>query len=74
MFAMIEFHVEGMSCQHCVGAVTKAIRSLDTGAHVEVDLDAGSVRVQSQKTADSLSAAIVEAGYPVKGSRTIVDA
>jgi copper chaperone len=71
---MIEFQVEGMSCQHCVGAVTKAIRALDAGSHVEVDLDAASVRVQSQETADRLSAAIVEAGYAVKGSRTIVDA
>jgi copper chaperone CopZ len=57
-----------------VGAVTKAIRALDAGSHVEVDLDAASVRVQSQETADRLSAAIVEAGYAVKGSRTIVDA
>ena len=71
---MIEFQVEGMSCQHCVGAVTKAIRTLDAGAHVDVDLEAGSVRVQSQEKADRLSAAIEEAGYAVKGSRTIVDA
>lgn len=71
---MIEFKVEGMSCQHCVGAVTKAIRSLDAGAHVEVDLDAGSVRVQSNEKTDRLSAAIVEAGYVVESSRTIVDA
>lgn len=71
---MIEFQVEGMSCQHCVGAVTKAIRALDTGAHIDVDLDAACVRVQSQEKADRLSAAIAEAGYTVQSSRTIVDA
>ena len=71
---MIEFQVEGMSCQHCVGAVTKAIRSLDAGAHVDVDLDVGRVRVQSRENADRLGVAIVEAGYEVKGTRTIVDA
>ena len=71
---MIEFRVEGMSCQHCVGAVTKAVRSLDASAHVEVDLEAGGVRVQSSEKADRLSAAIEEAGYAVKSSRTIVDA
>ncbi|RDU98057.1 heavy-metal-associated domain-containing protein [Trinickia dinghuensis] len=71
---MIEFQVEGMSCQHCVGAVTKAIRSLDAGAHVDVDLDVGRVRVQSREGADRLGSAIVEAGYEVKGTRTIVDA
>ncbi|WP_206951746.1 heavy-metal-associated domain-containing protein [Trinickia acidisoli] len=71
---MIELQVEGMSCQHCVGAVTKAIRALDASAHVEVNLDEGCVRVQSHEKADRLGAAVVEAGYPVKGSRTIVDA
>lgn len=71
---MIELQVEGMSCQHCVGAVTKAIRTLDAGAHVEVDLDDGRVRVQSKEANERLGTAIVEAGYTVTGSRTIVDA
>lgn len=71
---MIEFQVEGMSCQHCVGAVTKAIRALDSAALVEVDLEKGRVRVQSQATPDKIGSAIVEAGYEVKGNRTIVDA
>jgi copper chaperone len=71
---MIEFQVEGMSCQHCVGAVTKAIHALDAGARVDVDLDAARVRVQSQEKADRLGAAIAEAGYTVQGSRTIVGA
>ncbi|WP_116136865.1 heavy-metal-associated domain-containing protein [Trinickia diaoshuihuensis] len=71
---MIEFQVEGMSCQHCVGAVTKAIRAIDTAALVEVNLDDQRVRVQSRENAERLGNAIVEAGYEVKGSRTIVDA
>ncbi|MBU6487948.1 MAG: heavy-metal-associated domain-containing protein [Burkholderiales bacterium] len=71
---MIEFQVEGMSCQHCVGAVTKAIRALDTAALVEVNLENGRVRVQSQATSEQIGSAIVDAGYEVKGSRTIVDA
>ncbi|CAB3714402.1 heavy-metal-associated domain-containing protein [Trinickia soli] len=71
---MIEFQVEGMSCQHCVGAVTKAIAALDAAALVEVNLDDGRVRVQSQKSAEQIGSAIADAGYEVKGSRTIVDA
>lgn len=71
---MIEFQVEGMSCQHCVGAVTKAIHALDAQALVEIHLDDGRVRVQSPENADRLSQAIVDAGYEVKGNRTIVDA
>lgn len=71
---MIEFQVEGMSCQHCIGAVTKAIRTLDATALVEVHLDDGRVRVQSPENADRLGKAIVDAGYEVKANRTIVDA
>lgn len=71
---MIEFQVEGMSCQHCVGAVTKALKAVDGAALVEVNLDEARVRVQSRESAERLGSAIVEAGYEVKGSRTIVDA
>ena len=71
---MIEFQVEGMSCQHCVGAVTKALKAVDGAALVEVNLDEARVRVQSRESAERLGSAIVEAGYAVKGSRTIVDA
>ncbi|MGN6315990.1 heavy-metal-associated domain-containing protein [Trinickia sp.] len=71
---MIEFQVEGMSCQHCVGAVTKAIRGLDAAAQVEVNLDDARVRVHSSASTEQLGSAIAEAGYAVTGSRTIVDA
>jgi len=35
--------VKGMSCQHCVMAVTKALTSLDGIKKVEVDLQNGVV-------------------------------
>ncbi len=63
---MIQFEVEGMSCQHCVAAVTKAVRSLDATAQVQVKLEEGLVRVESNEAADRLGAAIAEAGYTVK--------
>jgi copper chaperone len=62
---MIQFNVEGMSCQHCVGAVTRAIREHDAEAKVEVDLPAGRVTVESKQSADVLKTAIDEAGYTV---------
>jgi copper chaperone len=62
----IEFQVEGMSCQHCVAAVTNAIREHDAAALVQVDLAAGRVVVDSAQTVDELTAAIDEAGYMVK--------
>jgi len=61
----IEFQVEGMSCQHCVAAVTNAIREHDEAAQVQVDLSAGRVTVESAQPAETLKAAIDEAGYTV---------
>jgi copper chaperone len=63
-----EFQVEGMSCQHCVAAVTNAIREQDDGAQVQVDLAAGRVAVESTQSVEALKAAIDEAGYTVKGA------
>ena len=63
----IEFQVEGMSCQHCVAAVTNAIREHDKAAQVQVDLASGRVAVESAQPAEMLKAAIDEAGYTVTG-------
>lgn len=62
---MIEFQVEGMSCQHCVGAVTKAIKAVDANAGVQIELASGIVRVESTDAPERLSAAISDAGYDV---------
>jgi copper chaperone len=64
---MIEFQVEGMSCQHCVAAVTKAVQALDPDARVQVELQSGRVQVESKQNADALGTAIADAGYPVNG-------
>lgn len=61
----IEFQVEGMSCQHCVAAVTNAIREHDGTAQVQVDLASGRVAVESAQPAETLKTAIDEAGYTV---------
>ncbi|AKJ68767.1 hypothetical protein PATSB16_28820 [Pandoraea thiooxydans] len=63
---MMQFQVEGMSCSHCVKAVTQAVQALDANAKVDVDLAAGSVRVESQRAAGDIAAAITEAGYPAR--------
>lgn len=61
----VEFQVEGMSCQHCVTAITSAIREHDDAAQVRVDLASGRVTVDSAQSAELLQAAIHEAGYTV---------
>jgi len=59
------FKVEGMSCQHCVAAITRAIRALDPAAGVEVDLAACLVRVNSRLSEDTVLRILTEEGYPV---------
>ena len=65
---MIQFNVEGMSRQHCVAAVTRAIHERDAAAQVQIDLQAGRVSVESSQSADVLKAAIDDAGYTVVGT------
>ena len=62
---MISFEVKGMSCGHCVKAVTEAVRAVDPAARVSVDLARARVDVESNADAVRLRAAIVDAGYEV---------
>jgi copper chaperone len=59
------FNVQGMTCEHCEKAVTRAIRQLDRAAQVQIDRAANKVEVDSTESADSLKQAIVEEGYTV---------
>lgn len=61
---MKEFNVEGMSCGHCVGMVTKTVKALDPQAKVEVDLAGKKVKVESTQDRATLAAALTQAGYP----------
>jgi copper chaperone len=61
---MIAFEVNDMTCDHCVGAITKAVKALDSDAQVQIDLAAHRVDIASgQADATALSRAIKEAGY-----------
>lgn len=62
---MLTLKVEGMSCGHCVRAVTEAVQEVAPGAGVRVDLNAGSVRVDGPASPEAVAHAIEEAGYRV---------
>ena len=62
---MQAFKVGGMTCGHCVQAVTEAVHGIDPGTKVDVDLAAGSVTTDSALPPDRLADAIREAGYTV---------
>lgn len=61
---MIEFEVKGMSCGHCVGAITKAVMTLDPKAEVKVDLPRKNVAIESMQSRSAIAAALIQAGYP----------
>jgi copper chaperone len=61
------FEVQGMTCDHCVRAVTDAVRRVDAGAKVDVSLAEGAVGVESAAPRERLAGAIREAGYLVAG-------
>ncbi|MTV37892.1 heavy-metal-associated domain-containing protein [Duganella radicis] len=62
---MYQLQVENMSCGHCVGAVTKAVQTVDAAAKVEIDLATKSVKIDSAAPLAPFKSAIADAGYPV---------
>ena len=60
---MLRFEVSGMACDHSAQTLSKAIRSIDPSAKVEVDLVGGEVAVQSASDPSKIAGAIVAAGY-----------
>lgn len=57
--------VSGMTCGHCVSAITSAVSALPGVTGVDVDLEAESVRVEGTPDAAAVTAAIEDAGYDV---------
>ncbi|BFU47155.1 heavy-metal-associated domain-containing protein [Krasilnikovia sp. MM14-A1004] len=59
------YTVTGMTCGHCVQAVTGELSSLPGVEDVQVDLGTGAVTVTSAQplTPDAVRAAVDEAGY-----------
>lgn len=64
-----ELQVAGMSCQHCVRAVTKALSALEGVDSVEVTLETGKVVVtgsENMASDEAINAAITEEGFELK--------
>ena len=59
------YTVKGMTCSHCVQAVTTEISALPGVGEVQVDLASGNVSVTSEAplTDEAVRAAVDEAGY-----------
>ncbi|MDR3284784.1 MAG: copper chaperone CopZ [Treponema sp.] len=64
----ITLKVNGMSCEHCVKAVTQAAKSLAGVQKVTVDLKAGDAAIEydpAKTSLDAIKAAIEDQGYEV---------
>ena len=44
---MIAFEVKDMTCGHCVGAITQAVKAQDPGAKLQIDLADHRVEIDS---------------------------
>lgn len=60
---MYHLNVSDMTCDHCVSAVEKAVKSVDPNAKVAVNLEAQTASIDSQIGSDAFIAAIEAAGY-----------
>jgi len=64
------YPVSGMTCGHCVNAVTEEVGQLAGVSAVEVDLASGAVTVTSEQplALDKVRTAVEEAGYELTDS------
>jgi copper chaperone CopZ len=63
------YTVTGMTCSHCVNAVSAEVRQLPGVTDVRVELSTGEVTVTGERPVDddAFAAAVDEAGYQVAG-------
>ncbi len=64
---MTTIKIKGMSCQHCVMAVTKALKEIDGLQDVTVDLEKGEASFNETKPVEKtlIQERIQKAGYEV---------
>jgi copper chaperone len=61
---MLKLNVPDMTCGHCAGTVTKAVKGVDADAKVSVDLPSQTVSIETSADAEKIKSAIAAAGYP----------
>jgi copper chaperone len=62
----LNYSVPGVSCEHCVGAVTGEVEQVEGVESVVVDLESKRVKVKGRSIDDrAVRAAIDDAGYDI---------
>ena len=64
------YAIKGMTCSHCVDAVSTELARLDGVTGVDVDLERGTAAVTSDRPLEieNVRAAVDEAGYELVGT------
>lgn len=65
---MLRLKVSGMTCGHCVAAVSRAVRAVPGAEDVAVDLGRGEVAVWGNPDERAVRDAISEEGYEVQAA------
>jgi len=70
MTSTASYTVVGMTCGHCVSAVTEEVSQVPGVTGVDVDLASGALTVTGETVVDdgAARAAVEEAGYEVAGA------
>ncbi len=63
---MIKLAIEGMTCEHCVMAVRRALSRVSGVEAVEVNLEHGEALVRGVVSAEKLTAAVADEGYQAR--------
>ncbi len=62
----ISMNISGMSCNHCVGAVTKALQSVDGVVVEQVTIGSATVSYDESRTSPTqIAEAVEDEGYAV---------
>lgn len=60
---MLKLSIPKMTCGHCASTIEKAVKSVDPGAKVTVDLSKATVAISTSSNGTEISQAIKQAGY-----------
>lgn len=63
---MVYLKIPNMACGGCAASVTKVLKSIDTGARVDIDTAQKVVKLESKTDIEEILAVLRSAGYPAE--------
>lgn len=65
MVMSLQLKVPSIVCEGCAETITKAVKSVDAEAQVDVDVSAKTVKVEGSQSEESIKQAIAATGHTV---------